>query len=77
MEPPQLGILSPSFLQQRAHEAPRLSGILPSTTFPTHTTKLLAQGHLCAPTTRKGTGRGETPAIPPHPPETSRPLALP
>lgn len=64
MEPPQLGILSPGFLQQCAHEAPQLSGTLPSTTFPTHTAKLSALGHTCPPPhthTRTGSGGGGTP----------------
>lgn len=72
--PPQLGSLSPGFLQQRALEAPQLSGILPSTAFPTHATKLLAPGHLCPPPhPEQGLGEGGPRHTSPAPPEASRP----
>lgn len=79
MEPPQLGTLSPSFLQQCAHEAPQLSGTLPSTTFPTKPQSSLLWATTATappPTPEQGLREGR-PTIPPHSPESWRPLALP
>lgn len=78
MEPPQLGTLSPSFLQQCAHEAPQLSGTLPSTTFPhiPQSSLLWATTATTTPTPEQGLREGG-PTTPPHSPESSRPLALP
>lgn len=65
MEPPQLGIFSPSFLENVFLRPPQLLV----------TTKLLAPGHHCTPLTLAGT-KGEGPSTPPYAPESSRPLAL-
>lgn len=67
MEPPQLGILSPSSPEHRAPEALRLLGTL-SPTPPTHIPKLLALGHMCSPDLIGSWGRRS----PPHPPGSSR-----
>lgn len=69
MEPPQLGTLSPSFLQQCAHEAPQLSGTLPSTTFPTkpQSSLLWATTATPPPHARTGSEGGETHHTSPFP----------
>lgn len=74
MEPLQLGTLSPSFLEQRAPEAPQLLGILSPTPPRTPQSPLLWATHVPPP--EQGLGGGG-PSTPPHPPGSSRLLALP